>query len=163
MKKIIIVLLFFFSMFIVYADDISDALEESNKLLSAASIKIEQLENRIKQLEEELQASNSLIEKADKALIENNKTLKAANERIDKDQEEIVKLRNMIGELIDAGVEIATYHWNIMFTGGYPMNTGLIVAYNFHFFPSIGVVTGFTYNWDEYKPLMLFGIKINLK
>jgi len=164
MKHLISILLFLFILAPIFSNnEVSNTLEESNKLLEQALIKIETLENEIEELTTSLISKEKLITKADKALEDNNKVLKMAWERIDKDQDEILKLRNMIGELIDAGVEITTYHWNIMFTSGYPLNTGLSVAYNLHFFPLLGIVVGFNYNWEINQPLMTLGIKINLK
>jgi hypothetical protein len=190
MKRLVAILFAFlvFSVPAIFADETcEDALEESTILLQAALDRIEELEEenqklldgaltdetakqRIAELEEdnkrlrdELLGTKVLIAEANAALGESNEILQLAYDRIDKDQTEIEGLRKHIDDLINAGVEIETYHWNIMVTAGYPYSMGIAVGYNLHFFPVIGFVLGFDYNIDSNIPRINAGIKINIK
>ena len=190
MKRLVAILFAFliFSVPAVFADETcEEALAESTILLEAALDRIEELEKenkdlidgaltdetakqRIAELEEdnkrlrdELLGTKVLIAEANTALGESNDILQLAYDRIDKDQTEIEGLRDHIDSLINAGVEIETYHWNIMVTTGYPASMGIAIGYNLHFFPVIGVVLGFDYNIDSNIPALKAGIKINIK
>lgn len=137
-------------------DKLKKAIDDSNNSLQNSI-------NKINSLEKDVADKDAKIKKADKALEENNIVLINANNRIDEDQIEIVKLRNVIKDLINSGVEISTYHWEIVFTGGYPTNLGLLVSYNIHFFPRVGLLLGFMYDVDGKKPFITAGLKINIK
>jgi uncharacterized membrane protein YgaE (UPF0421/DUF939 family) len=168
-KKFLIILFLFFTIF-SFSNEITDALEESNKLLIKANNTIDKkdeeikaLKDKIEYLEKEIIKKDDILNIVKQTLEENNIILQEAYDRIDKDQNEISDLRNIIKKLIDSGIEITTYHWNIIFTSGYPMNIGMGIAYNLHFFPKLGLIVNFTYNWETEKPLLTAGIKINLE
>ena len=156
MKKLIIILFMFLVLMPAFSDVTKDRLDRALET-------IEELKIENQNLKDTIAHKDDLLKKADEALADNNEVLAAASARLDADQEEIIKLRSMIKDLLANGIEISTYHWTITFLGGYPTTTGLEVGYNLHFFPSVGLVAGFSYNWEEHKPLMTFGLKINLE
>lgn len=140
-----------------------DLLKEANNQLDISNDLLESANTKIENVKEENEILKSSLREASLALEESTNLLEKAYDRINKDQEEIIRLRQSINDLIDAGVEFKTYNWNIMFLGGYPTNIGLAVAYNLHFFPEIGLVAGFDFNFDTMTPIAFGGIKINLE
>jgi len=144
MKKLALILLVFLITIPVFAESCEDALEESTNLLIKANSKIEEFEDEIERLESGyemkiLREENQMLRKyitslevglaaASKALEESNIILQRAYDRIDKDGDEIVDLRGHIKTLIDSGVEVKTYDWNVMITSGYPISLGVAVS-----------------------------------
>jgi uncharacterized protein YoxC len=130
----------------------------------------EKLKNEIEKLESELKSKNNTIEdlkttvkEADEAIAASNQLLEKAYDRINEDQKEIIDLRTSIKQLINSGVEIQTHHYNVALTAGYPANAGFQFAYNFHFFPKLGVIAGFDFNFEKMEPSIYGGIKINIE
>lgn len=123
----------------------------------------ERLQSRIKELEDENDELRVSIAEASNALKESNDMLERAYSRIDEDQKEIERLRQHIESLIASGVDIQTYSWNLMFLGGYPQNAGFQVAYNLPWFPDLGALVGFSFNFESTEPVAYAGIKINLE
>lgn len=178
MKKLVLILLMILIAIPVFTENCEDALEESTNLLIKANSKIEELEDEIERLESGheikiFREENQMLKKyitslevglaaASKALEESNIILQKAYDRIDKDGNEIVDLRGYIKTLIDSGVEVKTYDWNVIIISGYPISLGVSVAYNLPFFTSLGVIIGIDYNIDSNTPAFKAGIKINI-
>jgi len=178
MKKLALILLAFLIAVPVFAENCEDALEKSTEVLIKASSRIDELEKEVKELKnsdeiEALKEENQMLKnqiislevsltEASKALYESNITLQKAYDRIDKDSNEIAELRGHIKTLINAGVEVKTYNWNVIITSGYPASLGVAVAYNLPFFTNLGVVVGVDYNIESNTPAFKAGIKINI-
>lgn len=178
MKKIALILFAVLIAFPLFADECSDALEESNQLLLQAYERIEDLEDENERLRsgseiERLTKENKslsaqilsyevVIAESSLALEESNDILSQAYDRIDADGVEISGLRTHVDNLISAGVEIKTYDWNVIITSGYPVSLGVMVGYNLPFFTSLGVVAGFDYNFANNIPEFKAGLKINI-
>lgn len=173
MKRLLFAI-FILTSTVVYAqdsiDDLITALEESNKLLEQSEKKISALEAEVEKLtkdkkkaEDQVLSLSVALAEANEAIKQSNDTLSKAYDRIASDQVEIANLRNHIKDLIDSGVELQTYKWNIMLMSGYPYNAGMMVAFNFPWFPDLGVLAGFNYNFTTNSALAQIGVKINLK
>lgn len=189
MKKFLVVLLLLVSVF-SFAQNTGktttadQALAESNKLLQQALDKITELEKQNAQLVDDkkaLTAENATLKsentslkatnldlqtslaEASNAIKQSNEVLQLAYDRIDKDQNEIIKLRTSIGDLIKSGVELVSYQWEIGITVGYPYTAKLNLSWNPPWFPNMGFTAGVEYYFDTEKAGVFGGVKINLK
>lgn len=179
MKRLIILLILSIIAFPVFSDDVSEALEESNKLLAAASEKITELEEenkrlhaiidnddkaaRIEQLEKDVEARDKLLAEANDALESSNDVLGTAYDRIAADQLEIKDLRSSISNLINAGTELHTPLINFLIGYGYPHHVSFDVAVNFPFLPFLGVYGGAGFFFEQELVYARVGAKINIK
>lgn len=176
--KIITIILLLLSPVMLFSETCEEALDESSKLLERAyntieelenevealkkGTKVEELNNRIKELESESMMYGLLLAESNVALDESNKLLQKAYDRIEEDDKEIKELREHIKSLVNAGVEVRTYSWNIMVTSGYPLSIGLAVGYNLPFLTNIGFMVGIDYNITNNIPAFKAGVKLNL-
>jgi hypothetical protein len=184
MKKLLVILLLLVSTFSFAqtagaskAPSADQALAESNKLLQQALDKINELEKENAQLTTDnkiLKAENTSLKatnldlqtslaEASNAIKQSNEVLSLAYDRIDKDQNEIIKLRTSIGDLIKSGVEVVSYQWEIGIGVGYPYTAKLNLSWNPPWFPSMGFTAGVEYYFDTEKAGVFAGVKINLK
>lgn len=165
MKKLILLVtlsVLLSSMPVLANETCEEALNESTLLLETALEKINEQSATIEEQAERIEFLRSLLEEADKALGESNNILQKSYERIAADSIEIENLRKAIEALINAGVEVKTYDWNVMVVSGHPFNLGVGVAYNLPFLTDIGVVVGVNYNIDSNLTSFQIGLKINI-
>lgn len=165
MKKLILLIslgIFLSVMPILANETCEEALNESTLLLESALEKINEQFATLEEQAERIEFLKSILEEADKALGESNNILQKSYERIADDSIEIANLRKTIAALINAGVEIKTYDWNVMVMSGYPFNLEVDVAYNLPFLTSIGVVVGINHNIDSNITSFQIGLKINI-
>lgn len=143
-------------------EELVAALEESNLLLEQAFQDIKNKQDRIEELEKEIETLKVELAAASSALRESNVVLEESYNQIASDQKEIEELREHIQKLIESGVEVRTPSWNVSFLAGYPAIAGTQISFNFPFLPQLGATTGALYSFEEQTPYITAGVKLNI-